>query len=232
MMVLAVMFLLPFAVMAGSLDPSAPPEDGTMHSLEDIYNAVTGNCPEPGCAACEGVPVARTGQTASYYTGDDGEHQKGIAGPSPRFTVNSDNCTVTDNLTGLIWLQDANYIQTTYPEYDADATAGDGRVTWQHALDFVEKLNDGTYTACGGGYTDWRLPNIKELQSLTDFGNHTPALPSGHLFMNVQSYNYWSGTSCALNIDGVWSVSMVNGGVNCYYKSYFYYVWPVRGGND
>jgi hypothetical protein len=47
----------------------------------------------------------RTGQTISYATGDDGDLKKGIAWPNLRFTAA--NGAVTDNLTGLIWLQNA-----------------------------------------------------------------------------------------------------------------------------
>ena len=49
------------------------------------------------------APVAKTGQTTSFASGDDGDLQEGVASPSPRFTNNGDG-TVTDNLTGLIWL--------------------------------------------------------------------------------------------------------------------------------
>ena len=49
----------------------------------------------------------KTGQTVSYALGDDGDLQKGVMWPVPRFTDNGSG-TVTDNLTGLIWLKDAN----------------------------------------------------------------------------------------------------------------------------
>ena len=53
------------------------------------------------------APVPKTGQTTIYAAGDDGALQKGVAWPTPRFTDN-DNGTVTDNLTGLIWMKNAN----------------------------------------------------------------------------------------------------------------------------
>ena len=53
------------------------------------------------------APVEKTGQTTSYAAGDDGDLEKGVTWPSPRFTDNT-NGTVTDNLTGLIWLKNAN----------------------------------------------------------------------------------------------------------------------------
>ena len=36
-------------------------------------------------------------------------------------------------------------------------TYGDGGIAWQHALDFIKGINDGTYIDCGAGYSDWRL---------------------------------------------------------------------------
>lgn len=61
--------------------------------------------------------IPRTGQIKCYNesgteiaclgTGQDGELQKGIAWPNPRFIDNS-NGTITDMLTGLIWLKDAS----------------------------------------------------------------------------------------------------------------------------
>ena len=62
----------------------------------------------------------------SVGTGHDGDYQMGVPWPDPRFTDNEDG-TVTDNLTGLIWLEDADYITTNYSSYDNDGVAGDGK---------------------------------------------------------------------------------------------------------
>ena len=59
------------------------------------------------CDRCVPTGVPKTGKTTSYATGDDGDLEKGVAWPIPRFTDNS-NGTIRDNLTGLIWLKDAN----------------------------------------------------------------------------------------------------------------------------
>ncbi|KJU84636.1 protein containing DUF1566 [Candidatus Magnetobacterium bavaricum] len=85
----------------------------------------------------------------------------------------------------------------------------------------------GTY-----GYTDWRLPNVNELESLVDSGMSLPALPSGHPFTNVQSNYYWSSTSYANYTSSAWIVSMFDGFVHAYGKSRNYYVWPVRSGQS
>ncbi|MBU0568419.1 DUF1566 domain-containing protein [bacterium] len=105
------------------------------------------------------VQLPKTGQTTSYATGDDGDLERGVAWPSPRFTDNG-NGTVTDNLTGLMWTKDANL---------------GGTMNWQNALTYMTTLNVG-------GYIDWRLPNLKELRSLMDCSQSNPALPNPNPF--------------------------------------------------
>ena len=57
-----------------------------------------------------------------------------------------------------------------------------GTMLWENAINYVNDLNLGS-DSCGSSYTDWRLPNIKELQSLIDFKNYDPSLPSDHPFL-------------------------------------------------
>ena len=131
------------------------------------------------------APVEKTGQTTSYAAGDDGDLEKGVTWPSPRFTDNT-NGTVTDNLTGLIWLKNANCFGTR---------------TWADALSDCNSLASGSYGLSDGSVAgDWRLPNVKELQSLIHYGVYGPALPNtlgtgqwseSDPFTNVQSYSYW-----------------------------------------
>jgi hypothetical protein len=128
------------------------------------------------------APLPKTGQTTPWYAGDDGSLQKGVPWPNPRFTDNDDG-TVTDNLTGLIWLKNAS----TFDLSD-----------WNEALSAANTLAsgmNGLTDGCQAG--DWRLPNIRELQSLIDFSQNNPALPVGHPFtnVNVDYLFYWSSTS-------------------------------------
>lgn len=51
------------------------------------------------------IQLPKTGQTTSYYSGDDGEIQAGVDWPNPRFTDHG-NGTVTDKLTGLMWIKE------------------------------------------------------------------------------------------------------------------------------
>jgi hypothetical protein len=161
-------------------------------------------------------PIAKTGQTIPSGPRDDGELQKGVSWPSPRFTDNDDG-TVTDNLTGLIWLRDANRFSTRL---------------WFDALNACNSLAaDGVDLRDGSTPGDWRLPNRKEMLSLVDLGNHHPALPSDHsaVFVNVQSSYYWTATTYASSLGDAWSVDL-GPGSSTYGNKYTYsdYVWPVR----
>ena len=170
--------------------------------------------------------VPKTGQTIRYATGDDGDWQKGTCWPKPRFKDNG-NGTVTDNLTGLIWLKNANC---------------DGQKNWTDALRYCNGLADGQCGLMDGSSPgDWRLPNIRELQSLLNYKYYSPPLSNrkgdgpweeGDAFNNVQHGTYWSSTNYAANNDYPWHLHMGNGDANTTEpKTSVDYVWPVRGPN-
>jgi hypothetical protein len=208
--------IIPIVSIAGDLKPPGPPGP-TMHTLDEIYNKLD-QLRNP-------APVGKTSQTLSYGTGDDGDWDKGAAWPNPRFTDNG-NGTVTDNLTGLIWLKNADCF---------------GSRGWAQALVDCNNLGSGSCGLSDGSSAgDWRLPNVKELQSLIYYGIYSPALPNtvgtgkwsnGDPFTDVQSLYYWSSTTYAGNTSSAWYVHMYYGYVYIGNKDYSYYVWPVRGGN-
>lgn|GEM_PF-2117702 len=189
------------------------------------------------------LSVTQTGQTSCFDaggnaiactgSGQDGETQEGAPSPVPRFTDNGDQ-TMTDNLTGLIWSKDADVMKSRDPGFDTDYVAAnswesvnDGAVSWQHALDYVARLNSQNFL----GHNDWRLPNRIELASLIDWQYAYPAVwltVTG--FLNVPADYFWSSTSDPLYTNAAWFVDMGSGYQDSYYKTDNHYVWPVRGG--
>lgn len=101
------------------------------------------------------------------------------------FVDNADG-TITDNATGLMWMQD---------------DSGEGML-WQEALAYAE-------TKEFAGYTDWRLPDVKELQSIVDYSRSPATTNSAAIdskFKCTQINNeagnddypwYWSSTTHA-----------------------------------
>ena len=160
---------------------------------------------------CGGVP--KTGQTKSFTPGDDGDLQIGLDDPFPRFTDNGDG-TVTDNRTHLMWTKDMQEFPDKMNFVDAVAACDN--------LDFAD-------------YDDWRLPNVRELLSLIDYGRRSPALPENNLFINVRSDWHWSSTTRVWS-DGSFTnhslvVNIGHGDSGGSGRGYAQCVWAVRGGN-
>ncbi len=120
------------------------------------------------------------------------------------FTDNGDR-TVTESNTGLMWQQDEG-----------------GSMNWEDAISYCEDLSLA-------GYTDWRLPNIRGLESITDDSIYNPAIDT-NLFPDAHASYYWSSTASASDPSYAWSVGFSIGNVGYSYKSHDCYVRCVRGG--
>lgn len=146
-----------------------------------------------------------------------------IPSAATRFTDN-DNGTVTDHLTGVIWLKNANCTETV-----GGVNKSAGVLAWDNALAWTAALDNGSCGLTDGSTaSQWRLPNRKELQSLIDHGVSNPALPAGHPFTGVQSHYYWSSTTFALGANGAWGVNLTDGNRYAGGATFILYVWPVR----
>lgn len=140
--------------------------------------------------------------------------------PHPRFSDNHDG-TVTDQLTGLIWLKNAGCF---------------GKMNWHGANRTAAELKTEGFSPdrkCslrdGSSAGDWRLPSMDELCSLIDYGRRAPALPNGHMFSNILPGYYWSSTNLKHFPGLVWIV-YPEAGTTCYDDVYHRagYLWPVR----
>jgi len=158
-----------------------------------------------GAPATKYLP--KTGQTTSYADYDDGYYEKGLPSSGAHYTNNGDG-TITDNATGLEWVASPT------------AAGVGGTYLWGAAITACEGL---TYA----GHDDWRLPNVKELISIVDYGRVGPAIDP--LFTS-QSTAYWSSTTYADGTDYAWAVDFGAGFVGFGGKGSRYYVRPVRGG--
>ncbi len=177
--------------------------------------AETVSLPRTGIAACydafgEEIPCAATGQ--------DGAIQAGLAWPATRFTVTGD--CILDNLTGLTW---AKNLSTE-------------RRAWEDTFGYIDSLNSAQLC----NRIDWRLPNINELESLSNAGEvNSVAWLTGLGFTNVGYNWYWSSTSVKSSLECPACVFITDlsapGGYQVSWaptypsSSYREYVWPVAG---
>ena len=142
-------------------------------------------------------------------SGQDGELRSGLPWPKPRFEAQEE--VVLDRLTGLFWTRRADLAP--------------GLTTWEEAFEVVKNLNQRGW----GGFSDWRLPNINELESLVDAEYHSPALPADHPFEGVQEF-YWSSTTSYCDPLWAWALYLTKGAVGIGLKhGPHFYVWAVRG---
>lgn len=158
------------------------------------------------CQAFDRLPEA--GQPRSYTKLD--AKGNNLAGNARSWSM------VRDNVTGLIWEVKTN-----------DGSIHDrGRTyTWNNTTKFIAALNMETF----GGFSDWRLPSMKELSALVNIEKFNPAIDTGFFPYTVSSY-YWSSTTHADLTGNSWYVNFGYGNVNYKYRSNSYYVRAVRGG--
>jgi len=194
-----------------------------------------------GCD-CGSPAFPATGQTTCWDsrgrvdpcagTGHDGDIQ---AGAPLAYQDNGDG-TITDLNTGLMWEKKSD---------DGSINDKDTTYTWDNAFAVhVAGLNSGGGFA---GYTDWRVPNYKELVSILNLENANPSVSPAFknnctpgctvltcsCTISHSSSSYWSSTTNALYPDLVWIVGFESGEVRTDMKYYTtqHYLRGVRGGS-
>jgi len=115
---------------------------------------------------------------------------------------------------------------------------GDGTISDQGTNLMWQKQDDGTIrnwadaiTYCEGlilaGRTDWRLPTIKELKSITDMTKYNPSINTTY-FPGTKSDTYWTSTTFAGSTANVWLVHFLSGYTPTNAKTGTHYVRCVR----
>jgi hypothetical protein len=178
-------------------------------------------------SACEAAASAlpATGQDRTVDAGEDGNPAYGAA---LAYQDNGDG-TITDLNTGLMWEKKSD---------DGSIHDWDTTYTWLNALGvFIPALN----TAEFAGYDDWRLPNVKELQSIVNYGAVNPAVSAvfntgcaaGCTVLTCSctaSSSHWSSTAYEAP-SFAWFVVFADGGVLVADKTALFSVRAVRGGS-
>ena len=112
------------------------------------------------------------------------------------FSVAVDKLTIDKNLftdlrTGLMWKRCAEGLR------ESGCTAGEaGAYTWAQATNLVDASNSTRFA----NYENWRIPNLKELASLTAIGRLHPRI-NGFLLVNNPSGDFWSSSLDAASVD-------------------------------
>jgi hypothetical protein len=138
--------------------------------------------------------------TGEYIPGDDVITQ-----------YTKDNDIVTDNFTGLQWADLSHHTgnnwitQSNYNLADYYNTSGNTAGTYCAAIQL-------------GGFNDWRVPTISELQGLVDVTAGPPTINS--IFSNTANFHYWSSTSSTSDPSEAWRVNFSNGSANTANKSW------------
>jgi hypothetical protein len=158
------------------------------------------------------VKLQASGFYVPYVAGDDGSVEAGVPLTFPRMRDNADG-TVTDTMTGLIWLKQANCINDT----------------WAGALVDISTLASGRCGLSDGSTAgSWRMPNRKEMESIADraqtnqsdffdtswvSGNSTINSMNAVFSNFIQLQYYWTSTTNASDVTEAWTVFSCDYGV-------------------
>jgi len=125
---------------------------------------------------------------------------RGNTNTSNTYTDNGDG-TVKDNKTGLIWQKKPSA----------------SKLTWEQALSYcINNLGK-----------DWRLPTIKELQSVVDYSSFSPSI-NNHFFSDAYPGEFWTSTTNSNATHTAWSVNFQFGNSNIDIKTNKLNIRPVR----
>ena len=193
-----------------------------VHTLRYLFS----EAPEPRCEAVPAGGLPATGETKCYdsaggeidcasadFPGQDGFHQAGCP-MEGRYVDNGDG-TVTDTCTGRMWQKDTADVSGNGSIGDEDILNWQGALKYCYGLDFA-------------GHSDWRLPNVREIQSIVDYGRRVPAIDP---VFGAGSYWYWSSSSFVFYPGYAWGVNFDVGLVGSLDdEGYQIFVRAVRSG--
>lgn len=140
--------------------------------------------------------------------------------PDSRYTIEtiSGENVVTDTITGLMWKQCSEGLS------GVDCATGSATThTWQQALALAETQNNSGFA----GFSDWRVPNQKELRTLVARNCYSPSI-NENVFPNTSSNWFWSSSPVANFYTWTWIVSFYDGYDSTILRDFSYRVRLVR----
>ena len=161
-------------------------------------------------AVSNGKPLSASNSANVTLESTAVEYLENASNPVGYYIENNTKTAVTDTSTGLMW----------------EKVGSTAVKTWEEALNYSVGLNNIKL----GGYTDWRMPTIKELSTLADYSRNVSPMINPIYFPGCFSYAYWAGTSYIYEPKQAWFVDFSNGEINYNIKSEMnaFYVRAVR----
>jgi len=140
--------------------------------------------------------------------------------------IDQNALVVTDKKTGLMWMRCTRGFEWNEVTLSCENNiANEVTVNWARALQIASE--DSTTT---GGYTDWRLPNVKELASIVERKCFGPAV-NNDVFPGTVPGAYWTNTHVLSSDSAVRVVNFNRGGVTTSSASSLLYLRMVRDVN-
>lgn len=120
----------------------------------------------------------KTSSTKTYTTGDDGSLQLGRILSKPRYIDLLDN-TVIDRLTNIQWIKNPYAISAVFGSVGSPIT--------HSPFDWIDIATNFSYV----GFSDWKLPNIKQMLSICVYGTRDD---NNSFYGNNLPGTFWSST--------------------------------------
>jgi hypothetical protein len=195
--------------------------------------SLAGVLPDTGQTKCyDASKQIACPQPGEDFYGQDAQY----AGEPQSYTLLQGGIMVQDNVTGLIWESktddgSVHDKDNGYTWYDSNRETNGGEAgkpgNGTDTEDFINTLNSANF----GGFSDWRLPTIKELSSILDRDATSEPGINTYFFPHAIRGYYCTSETYVRDSNLIWTIviSMWGAGQDVEPKSSEFLVRAVRG---